>query len=272
LSNDRAESYEQRLEHDIEALKNALDVAFKANPFRSLTKRFVIACSARTGSHLLCERLLPHGAVVAESLLPVHVLGTCRRRGLASLEAYCEFYLEKDTPRGVFGSKGNSALWAPLVLAGEFPTHVKDWKFVHLSRTDVLKQAISGVIAVQTQSWKSSRAPAKSLTDDDFDAVEISRTMEDCMVHNERWKNIFELFGIQPLRITYEELAADPPDVSAAVADFLGLDGPPIKDRRFATAPLQVQSNDLNARWEERFLKLNSPAVSGRHDIRATPG
>ncbi len=266
------QSYEQRLAHDIEVLKNDLDVTFRVNPFRSLTKRFVIACFARTGSHLLCERLLAHGAVVAESLLPGPILNACRRRGLASLEAYCAHYLEKNTPDGVFGSKGASALLAPLLLAGEFPEHVNDWKFVHLSRNDVLKQAISSVIAVETQSWQSSKAPVKSLTDDDFDAVKISRTMKKCIVNNERWNNIFELFCIEPIRITYEELAADPAGVSAAVADYLGLHGPPIKERRFATPPKQVQSNDLNARWEERFLSLASPAVGGRHDVRGTPG
>jgi LPS sulfotransferase NodH len=65
----------------------------------------------------------------------------------------------------------------------------------------------------------------------------------------------FALFGIEPMRITYEELAVDPPGVAAAAAAYLGLKESPISDRRFVKPPMERQASELNARWEARFLE-----------------
>ena len=249
------QGYERRLAQDIEALtKGGVDLRFPDNPFRSLTKRFVIASSARTGSHLLCERLLTHGAVVTECFLPGQILAACRKAGTASLAAYCERYLENNALGGVFGTKGLTRLLAPLILAGEFPEYRHDWRFVHLTREDILKQAISFVIADLTQSWRSFKAPARELGDEDFDAARIARTRATCELRNRQWNDTFELFGIEPMRITYEQLSSDPDGVAARVAEYLDLTGPPVTDKRFVNPPLEVQTTNVNARWEEMFL------------------
>lgn len=251
------ERYERRIHRAVAQLAEAIDVDFVGNPFRPLKKRFIIACSARTGSNLLCQRLLAHGAVAMECFAPDEIVAKCRSRGLASLEAYCEDHLQKNALGGIFGVKGWSAILAPLVQAGEFPKHRAGWKFIHLTRTDLLKQAISFVIAEQSRAWQSFHSPVKEITDDDFDAKRIAGAMSGFRSRNQEWEEIFELFGIEPLRITYEELAADPDRVAATVADFLRLAGPPVERKRFVQPPLEVQSNELNARWEERFLQLD---------------
>ena len=250
--NDR---YRRRLARIIRPMSQEINLAFDANPFRFLEKRFAIACSARTGSYLLCEQLLKHGAVATECFLPDRILSTCNNQGLFRLQDYCQQHLNEAAVGGIFGVKGAFDILVPLVLAGEFPDHLDDWRFVHLPRTDTLKQAISFVIAEQTLAWRSFKAPSKELTDDDFDAARIAQTVKELSKMNRIWNETFTLFGIDPLRITYEQLAADPAGVAAKVAAYLGLQGPPITDREFANPPMERQATELNARWEARFLQ-----------------
>lgn len=245
--------YRRQLARITGAMSERIDLTFDANPFRSLEKRFAIASSPRTGSFLLCEHLLRHGAVATECFLPEWIFEACDRHGLAGLQQYCERQLARYAVGGVFGVKGAFDLLVPLVQAGEFPDHRGDWRFVHLTRTDTLKQAISFVIARRTRAWRSFHAPVKELTDDDFDAARIAKAMKELSRMDGFWDETFELFGMEPLRITYEQLAADPPGVSAAVAAWLGLDGPPITRRQFVKPPMRRQAGELNARWEARF-------------------
>jgi len=249
------ERYRQRLARISARMSRQIDLTFHSNPFRSLNKRFAILCGGRTGSYLLCEQLLPYGAFATECFQEGRVLGVCKQLGLTRLQDYCEQYLGKNAVGGVLGVKGEFDSFLPPALAGEFPDHLDDWRFVHLRRIDTLKQAVSFVIAEQTSAWRSFIAPERALTDDDYDASRIAKRMETMSRTNGILEETLTLFGIEPLRITYEELAADPPGVSATVAAYLDLKGPPIGDRRFVKPPMERQSSELNARWEARFLE-----------------
>lgn len=261
--NDARRRYDERIAREIDRLSEQLDVAFGSNPFRSLSKRFVIAASPRTGSTLLCERLLTHGVFVTEALQPEHVLKACRNRGDSRLETYCEKYLRRNTRNRVFGTKGWPPSLATLVLAGEFPTFIKDWGFVYLKRENVVRQAISKIIASRSSTWRAGKAAAAALNDTDFDAREIAAKVKTCIAGNLFWEEFFDLFGVEPIRITYEALARDPTGVAASVASYLDLRGGPIQHRRFST-PLQVQATPLNDAWEGRFRELERGGADER--------
>ena len=267
---DAGQRYDERIAREIDRLGEKLNVAFRSNPFRSLNKRFVIAASPRTGSTLLCERLLVHGIFVTESLQPEHVIKACRNRGDPRLEIYCEKYLRRNTPNGVFGTKGWPPLLATFVLAGEFPTFINDWRFVHLKWENVVRQAISKIVASRSGTWRAGKVPAAALNDADFDAEEIAAKVKACIADNLFWEEFFDLFGIDPMRITYEALARDPTGIAAAVATYLGLRGEPIQHRRFS-APLQVQATTLNGTWERRFLELERGGAGERTHRQPPP-
>lgn len=247
--------YDRRRLNDIKELADAgISVEFRSNLFRALEKRFIVASSARTGSHLLCERLLNYDLKVGESLLQNQILRKCAKTPVCDLEAYCTALLAKDAPRGAFGTKGFTKLLAPLILAGEFPRFCQEWNFIHLIRLDTLKQAISYVIAEQTSSWRSYKAPAKTLGDGDFDAARIARAKTALERRNKQWNDTFVLFDIEPLRLTYEQLAADPDAAVAQVARFIGVES--WARPRPTTPKLEAQATELNARWEDMFLNL----------------
>jgi LPS sulfotransferase NodH len=247
----------RRLSSMMGQLSTRLDLTFERNPFRSLGKRIAIAGQSRTGGNLLCERLKAHGALVRQFFHLPNMDRELAKRPVPTLEAYCEAMIKECAAAGAgdtFGVKGSLSILAPLVLAGEFPEFLADWRFLYLKRTDTLKQAISHAVADLSGAWKSTKA-GREVLDEEFDGQRIAFLMRGHLHISAGWEEIFRLYGIEPMALTYEELAADPDAVAARAAQFLGLDGPPLTDERFVKPPLSVQANSLNARWERRFIE-----------------
>jgi Stf0 sulphotransferase len=256
--------YDHRMAWIAKVMSAEISIEFDTNPFRALKKRIAVACiGGRTGSYFLAEQLLQHGAVVTEGFLESRIIFACRGRRLYRLQDYCEWHLGENAVSGVFGFKGGFGSLATLVMAGEFPDHLEDWKFVRLSRKDTLKQAISFVIAKENKSWRSFEKIKKDLTDDDFDADVIAQEVQSIANQGKAWDEVFQLFGIEPFPIVYEDLADDPAGVTDAVAEYVGLHGPPITDPKFfMNPPLERQASEVNERWEARFLEERGADLS----------
>lgn len=245
-------------------------MTFTSNPFRSLEKRFAIAATPRVGTHLLCEKLRRHGGLVDEYFNPTRVVNECRRRNLATFEDFCLGILERFSVGGGFGVQGALHLLLPLIEAREFPRFAGQWRVVYLWRENLVRQAISHFIATRTDAWWSSRPARVALGEDDFDGRLIWGFMIAQAGMRADWEDAFAFYAIDPLRIRYEDLDADPQAVAAAVAEYLDLSGPPIgADHLKTQPPFERQANDLNARWEARFrdegwLERPAPGRRGR--------
>lgn len=235
-----------------EKLQSLFSLEFRANPFRDIQTRICIACTPRTGSNFLCETLQTHGALVGEYLRFGRMRNFVFQHECDSLQGYCEDMVSRYARRGVFGVKGATNIILPLLLSGEWPGFVSTWKFVFLSRDDALKQAISYFIAQKTGAFRSTGA-ARELSDEDYDADRIEALVTRRRDGNRRWETAFQSLGVQPYRLTYEQLASDPDLASAKLAQFLGLNGPPIPERKSREAALKKQANSRNAQWEARF-------------------
>lgn len=241
-----------------------LEVAADDNPFVSLERRFVIAHAPRVGSHLLCEGLLGHGAVVEEFFEVARIHRVSAAKGFSNLGQYCRWLLDTYAPGGVFGVSGGVKALVPMVMTGEIPTFVSRWRFVHLTRRDIVAQAVSELIARRTGAYKSSRSPTRVLTADDYDSQRLKRLIDAALTVNAAWEGAFEIYQVEPLRLTYEALAADPPAVAARAAAFLGLGGPPVTDPRFLAGPLEKQASGLNEAWASRFRAENPAFCAAR--------
>lgn len=243
--------YEQHLKRVKRELSEIVAVEFTRSPFRSLKNRFLVACSARSGSHLLCHGLLEHGAIVREHFDPKQIKRLSYEWEKHTLQAYCQTLVRRFAPEGVFGAKGGVHILAPLMLAGEIPDHLLDWRFVFLTRADGLKQAISHFIASQTGAFKATAKPTRVLTDADFDGKKIAAMVHRNRAINAEWEAFFADHGIEPIRVVYEEMIADIPGTVSRVARGLYLRGPPIEGD--LAAPMKRQATPLNAAWEARF-------------------
>ena len=128
--------------------------------------------------------------------------------------------------------------------------------FVHLSRSDKLDQAISRVRAEQTGLWHRN-ADGTELerlappAEPHYDADTIARHVADLTALDAAWNAWFDREGIEPLRITYDELADDPRAALARVLGALSLD--PGRATQVAT-PTAKLADAISSEWRMRFL------------------
>ncbi len=264
--------YNDRLDLTLNKISQVLDLDFRHNPFRSLRRRFVLGHAPRVGSHLLCEHLRDYGALVGESFELTHMVAISRRNSFVSVEEFCNWLLARNALDGVFGVSGGVKTLAPLVSAGEIPQFIADWRFVHLTRDDFVSRAVSELIAKKTHAFTSTRTPAKVLGDKDYDASKLRQLIEATLRANAAWEGAFKTYGVEPYRLTYETLCADPPGEVAKVAAFLEHDPPAVRDPRLAPPKLEKQATSINERWAERFRAENEDFCLTRGAMAAESG
>jgi len=224
------------------------------SPFADVAQKFVICCTSRTGSTLLCRLLQSYGAESQEFLNPQRVEIEKALSGARNYRELCAHLVRAYAPGKAFGLKGTFQVVAPLFLISEFPDNLDGWRFVFLTRANLVRQAISMILAQKQQAYASWQEPIRAIGDADYVAEEIAGAIEIITLGNAWWESFFANFGVEPLRITYEQLAADQGGTAETVSRFCGLtqsgghaDGEP------RGRPLSRQSTELNLRWEARF-------------------
>ncbi|MBK3579508.1 hypothetical protein JHN63_38060 [Streptomyces sp. MBT65] len=141
-------------------------------------------------------------------------------------------------------------------------------RFVHLYRDDTLAQAVSWLRAEQTGVWfiggkgeigggRADPAGARPSCDPSYDRDAITRIIRTVDEHNAGWERWFEAYGIEPYRIRYEDLSADPEAATRRVLGHLGL-ALPAGVR--VTPSHQRQADRLTEEWVDRY-RLPPPAL-----------
>lgn len=177
---------------------------------------------------------------------------------------YLNWVLEQGmTPNGVFGAKlmwgylgdfaallrtidGMADLPLPALLGRAFP----GLRYIQITRENKIRQAVSLWKAVQTQAWRQG--------DSDYTAKEpvfsfraINYLVRLLTAHDASWDAYFLGLGEPPqLKLTYEELAAEPGPVVHRVLEHLGIPAP---DPLPLGAPrLSAQADELSEDWIRR--------------------
>jgi len=257
---------------------------------------YAICATPRTGTNLLCERLWLTGVAGRPE---EHFLLLKRRSrpdavlGHADLETVLA---DGTTPNGVFGTK---IMWDQLEgiidmlrsIAGDFttPAHgllaafLPGLRYVHVSRRDKVRQAVSLAKAVQSGRWSQYEPMCANLTPEqirqvaqrlgldasqlqmsglrsserstsaavryDFDLIsDLHRTL---LEHDTAWKRYFDATGVVPFTLTYEDTVADLDASTCAILDYLGIASPP--PLPFEIGGMQRQGDAVNDEWATRF-------------------
>jgi LPS sulfotransferase NodH len=180
-------------------------------------------------------------------------------------DQYLDCVLEEGTTdNGVFGAKlmwgylgdfatllrgieGMGGLTLPELLARAFP----GLRYVRITRTDKVRQAVSLWKAVQTQAWrKEAGADTAGLPEPAFSFRAINYLVRELTAHDASWDAYFLGLGIEPLQVTYEELAEDPEPVIRRVLHYLEIPRPP--DLRIDAPRLSVQADKRSEEWVRR--------------------
>ncbi len=150
------------------------------------------------------------------------------------------------TPNGVYGVK---------VFSDVFDNPREPWcarlpnlSFVSFEREDLLAQAISWARAVQSGQYLSAEPAAVQPS---YDPALIAYFLRVAARGQARWRQFFARNGLTPLRLTYEDLVADPQAAVDRIARLVDVEAPPIDH---TNAP-SIQRDDLSAQWRERFLR-----------------
>jgi LPS sulfotransferase NodH len=194
----------------------------------------------------------------------------------ATYDRYLAWALEQGTtPNGIFGAKlmwgylGDfaqllrgieplAALPVPELFSAVFP----DLRYVQITRTDKVRQAVSLWKAVQTQAWRQDAggAPAGDV-ELEFSFRAINYLVRLLTAHDASWDAYFLGLGHTPLKVTYEELAEHPAPVVRRVLDHLGIDAPEPLD--LGAPRLEAQADELSEEWvrrvHEHLVALESP-------------
>jgi LPS sulfotransferase NodH len=178
-------------------------------------------------------------------------------------DRYLDWTLEQGTTaNGVFGAKlmwgylgdfaellrgidGYANLTIPQMLARAFP----ELRYVRITREDKVRQAVSLWKAVQTQAWRKDN-PGSAKARPEFSFRAINFLVRQLTAHDASWDAYFLGLGHEPLKVTYEELAAEPAPTVRRVLDHIGVavpDGLEIEGPQ-----LEVQADELTEDWVAR--------------------
>ncbi|MEO1249952.1 MAG: Stf0 family sulfotransferase [Pseudomonadota bacterium] len=247
---------------------------------------YVICTSPRSGSTLLCD-LLTQTDVAGRPNSHFH---------RPSIDAWLDTYkLERDADKservvlgeifqhaiergtggtGLFGLRlqRHSFDFFSEKLAVLHPGHPSDVDrfqaafgrtlFIHLKRDDKVEQAISHVKAEQTGLWhvapdgteiERNAAPKEPV----YDSEAIRARFDEASALDRQWEDWFSTEGIEPLRVSYHDLASDPPATLRRILEKLGLNGEAATGVEPGVAKLADKtSND----WARRFRSELSAA------------
>lgn len=102
--------------------------------------------------------------------------------------------------------------------------------FIYLTRADKVEQAVSYAKARQSGLWHvapdgTEQERLAPRAEPVYDAAEIAEQVETFAQYDRDWESWFAGQGLEPLRIGYEDLSADPQQMLRRTLEVLGLDG-----------------------------------------------
>jgi LPS sulfotransferase NodH len=175
------------------------------------------------------------------------------------------------TPNGVFGAK---LMWGhlddfihfthtlpafrgldlPHLLPAVFPRP----RYVHVTRRDKVRQAVSLWKAIQTEAWRGDADPQAHAPQYHFPALDhLVKMLQD---HDTSWEAYFAANGIEPLTIVYEDdLVNGPEDAVRRVLRHLDLSVPP---GWRAPEHMQRQADERSERWVANYRDQATSALA----------
>lgn len=206
----------------------------------------------RSGSTFLGEALASTGSVkpAREYLNHPVVKRQSSQREIESFDAYLIDLAERFTHGGVFTLKAGLRQLYYLAKLGFIGDVLKSPSFLLIERDDVLAQAVSWAVALQTGQWKSTQDSAQSNLEFDFDVIDTR--IDSILAENAAFKAFFARNDCTVEFVRYEQLRSNPAEVIADLAASLKLDRTTYNPDRVNIAP---QRSSVNAEWRELYLE-----------------
>jgi trehalose 2-sulfotransferase len=163
--------------------------------------------------------------------------------------SYFNDFLElmRGIPR--FGGMGDGSL-----LNAAFP----EVRYVFVSRSDKVRQAVSLWRALQTWVWRKGEGQGSQEPLPERRAVysfdAIDHLLDQLRRHEDAWRGFFFRIGQQPLSLFYEDVAGDLEGSVGRVLNMLGVERPPTATATGKPA-MSRQSDELSESWVQNYLE-----------------
>lgn len=212
---------------------------------------YAVCTTPRSGSNLLCQYLESTGR-----------LGRPREYFNVGGRRYWDDPAYPDDPKeqvtrilasatanGVYGLKVFAHQHDWLVGKIRWTKALPNLRFVHLSRGDLLGQAISWAKALQTGQYRFGQPETGEAR---YNPDLIYQQLRALAIENARWEVFFARNALEPLRLTYESVVAEPQRAVDSIAQYLGLGVATRID--VAALTVKLQRDEKNTAWRERFV------------------
>ena len=125
-------------------------------------------------------------------------------------------------------------------------------RFVYLSRTDALAQAVSWLRAEQTGIWWETDETGTQMPGaaPSFDRVQLDALLSVIDDHNAAWRGWFPASAVSPYEVRYEDVDTEPETTVLSVLRHLGLRLP---DEVKVESQYHRLADRLNAEWIDRY-------------------
>lgn len=243
----------------------------------STLNSYFICATPRTGSTLLCSLLKSSGvAGYPESYFRIEDKAKWANSwGITFSDKeipYCQNFLQAcrkngQTPNGVYGAR---IMWGSMEELIESITYALDLpqendvsilqqffgnsRFIYLKRKDFVPQAVSRYKAEQTDIWHITGQSTSISVEDklEYSYEDIKKYVDEAKAHNEKWQAWFDLNGIAPYIIYYEDLAESPVSEVLKILAFLDIS---FTEPDKISANNKRMSDSLNQNWIEQFKR-----------------
>lgn len=218
-----------------------------------LYSSYFICFTNRCGSNFLGAAIASDGrlARAGENLNYDTVINQSKRNELRSFDEYFYWLINKTKRKlKVFGCKTSIGQLMFLYDIGVLAKFKKPPKFIHVIRKDVIAQAVSLSIANQTKKWTSQQEGVA--VEVKYLQANIANIVQSFCKENAMFSFIFNVLGVQPLTIYYEDLVDCPEENMCKIGEFIG-----VEDLKFVPSaiPFQKQSDERNELFKKRFIK-----------------
>lgn len=186
---------------------------------------YCIAFTNRSGSNLLAEYLrdTPVFSGFREQLNVGAVKSVARSWELTRFpELFAR--IDREAEGKIYGFKASVDQLAMLWRMGIQRMYRGGLRIIQIEREDVLGQAISYQIALQTKAWTSRMKSECPEAEVEFNPEQISRLIEGIQRSGTATDLFVEIFDVPRLRVTYEELTHAPQAVLDRIAVFADQD------------------------------------------------
>lgn len=247
---------------------------------------YVLCSNPRSGTTLICDLLRQTGvAGTPESYFRQKSLADwCRAWGIAGEvrptdAGFSKAYLSAMQLAGRSGTQtfglrlmGPDLTFACDWLARLHPTAQTDrarfeaaigtTRYIHLSRTDKLAEAVSYLRAEQTGLWHSNPDGGdieriQPTEPDGYDASRITERMEMLQAYDETWKRWFAAQGLDPLRLSYEALSEDALGSLRKILSYIGKDQ---KNTDHVSPGTRRLADETSAAWIAKYRRTHPAA------------